>query len=294
MNNWKGIGLLLIAAVVAVVAGGIAYLYLTGSSSTRGGHVATVPVVVAAEDLTFGTRLEAKHLRVADFPTSAVPQGAYASPDSILKQTTKVFVVNGEPLLASKLSSIGGGLSVRIPESMRASSIDVNIVSGVSGFVLPGDRVDVLCTMENAPGQPQGVAIVKTILQNIEVVAAGVKTQSSKGGEPITVQTVTLIIDPKQAEDLTLGMHEGRIHLILRNPVDSEILAMRSTDTREVFGLSTPKPTATRVVTRRGEPQVVYVEKKPEFVPTPTYTIIKNGSIQKQKSPTEEAKGSNP
>jgi pilus assembly protein CpaB len=290
MNNWKGIGLLLLAAVVAVAAGGIAYLYLTGSSG-KGSHVTTVPVVVAAEDLTFGTRLEAKHLRVAQFPTTAVPQGAYASPDSILKQTTKVFVVNGEPLLASKLSSIGGGLSVRIPESMRASSIDVNVVSGVSGFVLPGDRVDVLCTIENAPGQQQGVAIVKTILQNIEVVAAGVKTQTSKS-EPITVQTVTLIIDPKQAEDLTLGMHEGRIHLILRNPVDSEILAMRATDTREVFGLSAPKPVATRVVTK-SQPQVVYVEKKPEVVPTPSYTIIKDGSIQKQNSPTE-GKGSNP
>jgi len=293
MNNWKGVGLLLIAAVVAVAAGGIAYLYLTGSSSGHGGHVATVPVVVAAEDLTFGTRLEAKHLRVAQFPTTAVPQGAYASPDSILKQTTKVFVVNGEPLLASKLSSIGGGLSVRIPESMRASSIDVNVVSGVSGFVLPGDRVDVLCTIDNAPGQMQGVAIVKTILQNIEVVAAGVKTQTSKN-DPIQVQTVTLIIDPKQAEDLTLGMHEGRIHLVLRNPVDSEIVAMRATDTREVFGLSSPKPTATRVVTRSSQPQVVYVEKKPEAVPTPSYTIIKDGSIQKQNSPTEGGKGSNP
>lgn len=293
MNNWKGIGLLLVAAVVAVVAGGIAYLYLTGSSSGGGGHTATVPVVVAAEDLTFGTRLEAKHLRVADFPTSAVPQGAYASPDSILRQTTKVFVVNGEPLLASKLSSIGGGLSVRIPESMRASSIDVNVVSGVSGFVLPGDRVDVLCTIDNAPGQSQGVAIVKTILQNIEVVAAGIKTQTSKQ-DPIQVQTVTLIVDPKQAEDLTLGMHEGRIHLVLRNPVDSEIVAMRPTDTREVFGLSQPKPTATRVVTRQSQPQVVYVEKKPEVVPTPSYTIIKNGSIQKQNSPTEGGRGSNP
>jgi pilus assembly protein CpaB len=291
MNNWKGIGLLVFAAVFAVAAGGIAYLYLTGSSSTHGSHVATVPVVVAAQDLTFGTRLEEKDLRVAQFPTTAVPQGAYASPDSILKQTTKVFVVNGEPLLASKLSSIGGGLSVRIPESMRASSIDVNIVSGVSGFVLPGDRVDVLCTIDNAPGQPQGVAIVKTILQNIEVVAAGVKTQTNKN-EPIQVQTVTLIIDPKQAEDLTLGMHEGRIQLILRNPVDSTILAMRATDTREVFGLSAPKPVATRVVTK-SQPQVVYVEKKPEVVPTPSYTIIKDGSIQKQNSPTE-GKGSNP
>src|SRR6185503_19651440 len=194
-------------------------------------------------------------------------------PDSILKQTTKVFVVNGEPLLASKLSSIGGGLSVRIPESKRASSIDVNSVSGVSGFVLPGDRVDVLCTIDNAPGQQQGVAITKTILQNIEVVAAGVKTQTSKS-DPITVQTVTLIVEPKEAEDLTLGMHEGRIHLVLRNPVDSEIVAMRPSDTREVFGLVQPKAAPIRTSSKPQQPNVVYVERKPEVVPTPTYTII--------------------
>jgi hypothetical protein len=89
-------------------------------------------------------------------------------------------------------------------------------------------------------------------------------------------------------------MHEGRIQLILRNPVDSQILAMRATDTREVFGLSAPKQAATRVVTKNSPPQVVYVEKKPEVVPTPTYTIIKDGSIQKQNSPTEGGKGSNP
>jgi pilus assembly protein CpaB len=293
MSSWKGLGLLLFAAVVAAAAGGIAYLYLTGSTSAGKGAVATVPVVVATEDLTFGTRLEAKHLRVEQFPTGAVPSGAYANPDSIIKQTTKVFLVTGEPVLASKLSSIGGGLSVRIPESMRATSIDVNIVSGVSGFVLPGDRVDVLCTIENAPGQQQGVAVTKTILQNVDVVAAGVKIQTTKG-EPIQVQTVTLIVTPKEAEDLTLGMHEGRIHLVLRNPVDQVIVAMKSTDTREVFGLGRQQSEgAARPVPRPGP---IVVEKKAEAPPpTPTYTVIRNGAIQKQKSPTEEAKeGSNP
>jgi pilus assembly protein CpaB len=293
MSSWKGLGLLLFAAVVAVVAGGIAYLYLTGSTSGPGRGVATVPVVVANEDLTFGTRLEEKHLRVEQFPTTAVPSGAYASPDSIYKQTTKVFVMNGEAILASKLSSVGGGLSVRIPEAMRATSCDVNIVSGVSGFVLPGDRVDVLCTIDNAPGQQQGVAVTKTILQNVEVVAAGVKIQTTKG-EPIQVQTVTLIVTPKQAEDLALGMHEGRIHFVLRNPVDHEITSVTATDTREVFGLKAPKPEPTRSGRARQTPTQV-VERQPEAPPPPpTYTIIRDGSIQKQKSPTEDKEGSNP
>jgi pilus assembly protein CpaB len=200
--------------------------------------------------------------------------------DSVLDQTTKVFVVAGEPVLASKLSSVGGGLSVRVPETLRASSVDVNEVSGVSGFVLPGDRVDVLCTIDNAPGQGQNVAVTKTIIQNVEVLAAGVKTKTNKN-DPIKVQSVTLLVDPNQAEDLALGMHEGRIHLVLRNPVDHEIVEVKPTNTREVFGLAAKKKTTRRPPTRT-------VAKPPPPPPEePTYTVIRGGSIQEQKSPTE-------
>lgn len=285
MSSWKGLGLLLLAAVLAVAAGGIAYLYLKGTSVLAGNkETETYPVVVCTQDLTFGTRLEDKDLRIANFPKDAIPMGAYATTDSVLGQTTKVFLVANEPILASKLSSIGGGLSVRVPESLRASSVDVNEVSGVSGFVLPGDRVDILCTIDNAPGQSQGVAVTKTILQNIEVVAAGVKTKTNKN-DPIRVQSVTLLVSPKEAEDLALGMHEGRIHLVLRNPVDNEIVAVNPTNTREVFGLVKQH----KAPVRRA-PRTVIVKKEEAPPPEPSYTIIRDGSIQQQKSPTEGGK----
>lgn len=281
MSNWKGFGLLLLAAVLAVAAGGVAYLYLQGSSAVASGQaIDTLPVVVCTEDLTFGTRLEDGHLRVEQFPKSSIPMGAYATPDSIIGQTTKVFLVAGEPVLASKLSSIGGGLSVRVPEGMRASSVEVNEVSGVSGFVLPGDRVDILCTIDNAPGQSQGVAVTKTILQNIEVVAAGVKTKVNKN-DPIRVQAVTMLVSPAQAEDLALGMFEGRIHLVLRNPVDHEIVAVEPTNTRNVFGLTKKKTTIRRT------PRRTVVKKAEPPPPPPSYTVIRDGTIQKQDSPTE-------
>jgi pilus assembly protein CpaB len=287
MSSWKGFGLILFAAVLAVAAAGIAYIYLKARTADAGAEqVATLPVVVAAQDLTFGVRLEEKHLKVVKFPEAAVPYGAYAEPDSIVDQTTKVFLVAGEPVLASKLSSVGGGLSVKVPETMRASSVTVNEVSGVSGFVLPGDRVDVLCTITNAPGQASGVAVTKTIVQNIEVVAAGVKTNTDKK-DPIRVQTVTMLVTPKQAEDLALGMHEGRIHLVLRNPVDHEIVAVTPTNTREVFGLATKKKTTTR----RPRRTTVVKSKEEPPPPEPTYTIIRDGSIQTQKSPTEGGAG---
>lgn len=286
MSSWKGLGLILLAAVLAVAAGGVATLYMKGASGAAGKRASELyPVVVCTQDLTFGTKLDESNLEVVQFPKDAIPSGSYSVVDSLVGQTTKVFLVAKEPVLASKLSSVGGGLSVRVPESLRASSVDVNQVSGVSGFVLPGDRVDILCTIDNAPGQSQGVAVTKTIIQNIEVVASGEKTKTNKN-DPIKVQSVTLLVTPKEAEDLALGMHEGRIHLVLRNPVDNEIVAVNPTNTREVFGLAQKK----RAPVRRRAPRTVIVKKEEAPPPEPSYTVIRDGSIQQQKSPTEGGK----
>ena len=77
-----------------------------------------------------------------------MPEGAFASMDSVVGQTTKVFMSAREPVTAIKLPSRGGGLSMLVRPTMRAASLEVNQVSGVSGFVLPGDRVDVLITVD--------------------------------------------------------------------------------------------------------------------------------------------------
>jgi pilus assembly protein CpaB len=257
----KGVAILLIALVMAIAAGASVYLYLKDASLAQGNDVDTVPVVVAR------------------FPKDAVPLGAYSSVDTVLDQTTKVFVVEGEPVLASKLSSIGGGLSVRIPPNMRAMSLKINEVTGVSGFVLPGDRVDVLVTIENAAGA--NVAVTKTILQDMEVVAAGAKTET-KGNHHITVQTVTLLVGPDGAEKLALGTHQGKVHLSLRNPVDHELVAESSTDTRLVLGIKKPRRATT---TRRKSTKAVVATTKKDPVPM-EFTIIRDGKIVKQESPT--------
>ena len=286
----KGIALIALAVVFAVAAGGGVYFYLKGMPLAQANvEPQTVPVVVANTDMTFGTTLEEKHLRLVEFPKEAVPFGAYGSIDSVLAQTTKVFVVEGEPVLASKLSSIGGGLSVRIPPNMRAMSMKINEVTGVSGFVLPGDRVDVVVTVQNAAGS--NVAVTKTILQNLEVLAAGAKTET-KGNHHITVQTVTVLLDPEGAEKLALGVNQGMVHLALRNPVDHEMMADTNTDTRTVLGMNKPKArTTTR---RRSAPTKPIVTKKaPVELERNTFTVIRDGKILKQESPTaDEAEGS--
>ncbi|HEU4724201.1 MAG TPA: Flp pilus assembly protein CpaB, partial [Candidatus Eisenbacteria bacterium] len=107
-----------------------------------------VPVVVTATDLTFGTKLDRAQLRVVRYPKESVPNGAFSSIDSVAGQTTKIFMAAREPITDLKLSSRGGGLSMLVHPGMRATSLEVNQVSGVSGFVLPGDKIDVLCTID--------------------------------------------------------------------------------------------------------------------------------------------------
>jgi pilus assembly protein CpaB len=200
-------------------------------------------VVVTATDLTFGQKLDKEMLRVVKYPKESVPTGAYSTMDSVMGQTTKVFMSAREPVTALKLSTRGGGLSMLVRPSMRAASVEVNQVSGVSGFVLPGDRVDVLCTIN--PRNANDEAETHTVLQNSEVLAAGQKTQQ-QDNRPITVQAVTLLVDPQGAEILAHAQHEGSIQLVLRNPEDQDTVKVASYTTRELQmgGKPSNKPVA--------------------------------------------------
>ena len=279
----RGAIFLLVATVLAVAAGGGIYLYLKGMPVAEALPPETVPVVVATKDMTFGTTLKDEDLKVVPYPKESVPSGSYSSADSVLSQTTKVFLGQGEPVLKSKLSAIGGGLSVRVSPNMRAMSLDVNDVTGVSGFVLPGDRVDVIVTVDNVEGS--NLAVTKTILQDVEVLAAGVKTEN-KGNQHIAVQTVTVLVEPKGAEELALGVFQGKVHLALRNPVDHVVVADSKTDTRDVLGLRQNQKRAEQQVKRTPPPpQPVVTQKEPVKV-DPKFTVIKDGKISEQKSPT--------
>ncbi len=241
MNDGKGKVFMVLAVLLAGAAAVVAYY---GVTSIAGRAAAANEknyrnVVVTATDLTFGQKMDRAMLRTARYPKDAVPEGAYADIDSVVGQTTKVFMSAREPVTAIKLSSRGGGLSMLVRPTMRAASVQVDQVSGVSGFVLPGDRVDVLVTVDNHRTNED--AVTRTILQNIEVLAAGQKTEQ-RDNKPITVQSVTLLLDPQGAEALAHAGYEGEIHLVLRNPEDQDEVQVAALTTGEMLGKSKPKP----------------------------------------------------
>ena len=232
MTRSKSVLALAIVLGALAALAGYAGLKSTAQQVAQNTSKHMVPVVIAAADLTFGTKLDRAQLRVVRYPKESVPAGAFSNPDSVTGQTTKIFLAAREAITATKLSSRGGGLSMLVRPGYRATSLEVNQVSGVSGFVLPGDRVDVLCTVDGRGNDQE--ATTKTILQNAEVLASGQKT-TQQDNKPITVQAVTILVDPMGAERLALGLHEGKVHLVLRNPDDADTLRVAGMSTDEML-----------------------------------------------------------
>ena len=135
-------------------------------------------------------------------------------------------VIENEPILPNKLASkeAGAGLPPAIPPGLRAVSVRVNEVIGVAGYVLPGTRVDVVATV--SPTDQNADMTSKVILTNVQVLAAGTKIErDTDKNKPMPVTVVTLLVNPDEAERLTLASSEGKIQLALRNPLDTAIVS---------------------------------------------------------------------
>jgi Flp pilus assembly protein CpaB len=131
-------------------------------------------------------------------------------------------VVAGEPLLEAKLAPKDGIMSTLIPATFRGITIKVDDAVKESGFIVPGNRVDIVVSMAKEPGSQERFA--KVILQNVQVLAAG-QTVEMKDNKPVTVTTVTLALKPEQAERLALAHGEGRLTLALRNVGDGGLVS---------------------------------------------------------------------
>lgn len=178
----------------------------------------TATVVVASVPLHFGNRLAAENLKVVEWPADNRPAGTFAKIEDVLKENEERVVLRtiepNEPIMESKISGFGGRatLSAIIEENMRAVTIRVNDVYGVAGFVLPGDRVDVMITREPEKGSP----LTDILLQNVTVL--GIDQQASEGADdPMVARSVTLQVSSVQAQKLTLASTVGTLSLALRN-----------------------------------------------------------------------------
>ena len=220
----------------------------------------TSTVVVAATPLDFGNTIGPEHVRVVEWPASALPAGAFSSVEDLIgdgerRVALRSIQVN-EPVLASKVSGFGGRatLSILVGENMRASTIRVNDVNGVAGFVLPNDRVDVLFTRSEGGDRNNPNMATDILLQNIRVL--GVDQDASEDSDkPTVVKSVTLEVTPNQAQKLVLAQQLGSLSLVLRNVTNNEAAAVKTIRAKDLrvgeANVATKAPRAVPVAKRK-------------------------------------------
>lgn len=211
-----------------------------------------VYAVAAARDLSIGKRIQADDLKLVALERKDLPKEAFLKTSDLVDRFIAVPVAASEPILGRKLAAKGSGegLTALIEPGLRAISVQVNEVSGVSGFIQPGSRVDVLFTRVFSNGD----AATTTLLQNVKVIAYGRRLDPGTAIDPRDTSkptVATLLVTQEQAEKLVLGGQRGRIQLVLRNSLDDEITEtlepVRSAD----LGIDEPpKPIAAPIRSR--------------------------------------------
>ena len=187
----------------------------------------TQTLVVATKSLRFGNELSPSVLREMPWPVDALPQGAFRSINEMLSQGKRVVLTAieaNEPVLASKITGQGqrATLSAVLAEGHKAMTIRVNDVDGVAGFVLPGDRVDVMLSRQIDKGN----AVNDVVLKNAKVLAID-QLADERTDKPSVAKAVTLEVDIAGAQKLALASQIGTLALALRKAGDSEPTASR-------------------------------------------------------------------
>lgn len=221
-------------------------------------------VVIAAIEVPYGTAIEGRHVKVISVPTGTQLGNHFSSIKEVEGLIATQKVLTGEILLKERFTKHGAGstLAALIKPDMRAVTVRVDDVVGVAGFLLPGNRVDVV-----AARKVNERATTETILMNINVLAVD-QTSTQDKNEPVVVRAVTLEMTPQEAEILVRAREEGRIQLTLRNPTDEFRPQLAATPE--------PPPAPIAKPVRRAPPRPA----------TPTVTIIRGTLVDSGEKST--------
>jgi pilus assembly protein CpaB len=213
--------------------------------------LATRTIVVATKPLRFGNELTAAVLREIPWSQDAVPVGAFTSVSAVLTGGKRVVlspIEANEPVLALKITGAGqrATLSSLVAEGMKAVTIRVNDVEGVGGFVLPGDRVDIVMTRQVDKTQ----ASTEIVLQNAKVLAIDKAT---------VAKAVTLEVATAAAQKLWLASSVGSLSLLLRKAGETTAESTRRVTLSDLDGMSEAQDTDNKkIVVTRGTTKQEY------------------------------------
>ena len=221
-----------VAVIVAIIATFGVYRVLEATKASN--RIATVPVVVANNDMPEGVIVDRMALVVAQWPAGTQPAGAYTSVDSVAGRVTRVPVYKGEAIVPGRLApeGTGAGLEVKITPGKRAYGIRINDVASLAGMVQPNSRVDIMVVM-NDPVESKQVA--KLFMSNMRVLAIGAAPERAQDGRPINAAVASIEVTPEQAEKLAIAAAQGALQLVLRGYGDPDSIDTKGAQGADVL-----------------------------------------------------------
>ncbi|HEV8494503.1 MAG TPA: Flp pilus assembly protein CpaB [Candidatus Angelobacter sp.] len=247
----RRLGLALFAAlVISIAITSIFYIRVTRAQGSA--TPATRHVIAAAVAVQPGVPLTAENLTEVNWPVNVPLEGLIEKKEDAVGRVPIYALEPKEPLQKRGLASNGSfGISAKIPDGMRATSVKTNEVMNIAGFIFPGSHVDVLVTLR---GENNASTTTHTVLQNVQVLATGTKTDPDPNGKPENVSVVTLLVTPEESEKLALAQsqatqNQGSIHFVLRNGGDAARPNTAPIDMAELAGIpkKAPQPLLPRV-----------------------------------------------
>jgi pilus assembly protein CpaB len=276
MGKWKAFIPIILALLVATGGSIFLYKWLQGKTADQATIQAegdTASIVVAAADLPWGTKLTKEMLKEASFLKESLPGGCQSDPKSLEGRVLIAPLKQKEPVLEYKLAPEDvtvGGVSAILKTGMRAIAVKGDKVIGISGFIQPGNRVDVLVTMKDPKTKN---TTTKLVLENILVLATGSEIKGMQDGKQSSVDVYTLEVATAQTEKLALAAAKGKLQFALRNLMDTESVRTKGATIRSTLS------------SLRGEEEKpVTTKQSKKWVPRyTTIEVIKGGKVTKQK-----------
>lgn len=271
---------LMVAFVLAVLAVVGVQSYLRGQQAALQAENVVEPespdntIIVAAVPLRFGMTVDSGSLRSIAWQSDDIPDGAFRTVEEVIGETGKLrYVMSaieiGEPLLSNKITGPGqrATLSAALAPGMKAVSIRINDVLGVAGFVLPGDRVDVMLTRSSGSSNISAAnASTDVLLQGIKVLAID-QMADERANKAAVVKTITFEVSTSEAQKLTLAQSIGTLSLTLRNVASSEFETIEPVNISDLGGGFGQQP----VANNSPEPQPEVIIKRPATAKVAVY-----------------------
>jgi pilus assembly protein CpaB len=236
---------LVIALLIALLLSGGMTFFISRKLSNRNiARPQTRRYVAASRPVQAGEVLKADNLTLVDWPDAVPVQGGFKKPEELVGRSIIFPVASGQPILDAYLAAPGSGigLTVKIPEGMRATSVKSDEVVGVAGFLFPGSHVDVLVTFRSDKAATP-VTATQIVLQDVEVLTTGQNFEPDPQGKAQSTNVVTLLLTPQDAQKVVLAASQGTIQLVLRNGADRGRVNPVPIEVSALSGPETPHPT---------------------------------------------------